>query len=73
MEVDEWAGSTPIYSNRMGNMAPKQTLLNTMSVNAEVTATVSKKGVLKKIARQNPATLRIADKATAILNSRAKN
>ena len=73
MEVEEWAGSIPMYSNRMGSMAPKQTLIKTMRVNAEVTAIVSNKGVWNKMARKNPATLRIPDKATAILNSRAKN
>lgn len=71
--VDEWAGSTPNRSRIMGSIAPRQTLLNTMIHNAAVTAKASGKSVLKKIARQNPAILRIIESAAAILNSLVKN
>ena len=73
MVVEECAGSTPSHSNINGNIAPKHTLLNTIIAKADVTATASGNGVLKKIALQNPATLKIVDNATAILNSRDIN
>ena len=57
----------------MGRTAPIQTLQNTIIAKAEVTANASGKGVLKNIALENPAMLKITDKAQAILNSLAKN
>jgi len=57
----------------MGSIAPKQILLKTMIHNATVTAKASGKAVLKKIARQKPAILKIPDNAMAILNSRVRN
>jgi hypothetical protein len=56
-----------------GNTAPKQMLLNTMQQSDVVTAIVSGKGVPNTMARTNPATDNISDKAVAILSSRIKN
>mmetsp|Transcript_53460 Transcript_53460/g.79456 ORF Transcript_53460/g.79456 Transcript_53460/m.79456 type:complete len:136 (-) Transcript_53460:908-1315(-) len=67
------AGSTPNLFNNKGNTAPKHMLENTIKHNAVVTATVSAKGVRKAMARMNPATERMEERANAILNSRLRN
>ncbi len=71
--VELWAGSTPILLKISGKIAPKQILVKTMIARADVTATVSAKGVLKAVARMNPANDRMILRAHAILNSRFRN
>jgi hypothetical protein len=57
----------------IGKIAPKHILLKTIMAKAEVTAIASGKAVLKKMALQNPATLKIIDKAAAIFTSLIRN
>jgi hypothetical protein len=71
--VELWAGSTFILLKISGRTAPKQILVKTIMDNAVVTATVSAMGVLKAVARMNPATDKIALREHAILNSRLRN
>ena len=67
------AGSTLIFFRSIGNIAPKQILVNTINANADVTAMVSAMGVRKAMARMKPATDRTILRESAILNSRERN
>lgn len=73
IEVELWAGSTPIFFSKSGKTAPRQMLLNTISMSADVTAIVSANGVWKTMARKKPAKLKMALRAPAIFNSRNRN